>query len=112
MPGPESKSIDDVRQYLQNIAAVPLLTRESEVELAKLFEDGEREILAALTNLTKGKKKSRGRRLVDTARAPLDRAQVRHLASQVKLLLDRVAGAEARLNLAAKSMGLNAAELR
>jgi RNA polymerase primary sigma factor len=45
---PSSPTADPVRSYLHGIGAIALLTRESEVEVAKRIEDGERQVLAAL----------------------------------------------------------------
>jgi len=43
-----SSARDPVRAYLRTIAAVPLLTREQEIALAKQIEDGGRRLLAAV----------------------------------------------------------------
>jgi len=43
------RSVDPVRVYLQEVGAVPLLTREREVDLARLIERGERMILRAIS---------------------------------------------------------------
>lgn len=40
--------VDPVRLYLKEMGAVPLLSREEEVEIAKVIEKGEEEILGAL----------------------------------------------------------------
>jgi RNA polymerase primary sigma factor len=45
---PPSSSADPVRSYLRQIAAVPLLTREQEVALAKQIEEGGLRILTAV----------------------------------------------------------------
>ena len=41
----DNKGSDPVRMYLRRMSAVPLLTREGEVEIAKRIEAGEKEIL-------------------------------------------------------------------
>jgi RNA polymerase primary sigma factor len=46
---PLPKSTDPVRMYLRRMSRAPLLTRESEVEIAKRIEEGEREVLAVVT---------------------------------------------------------------
>lgn len=43
-----TRSTDPVRMYLRRMGAVPLLTREGEVEIAKRIEEGEREVLAVV----------------------------------------------------------------
>ncbi len=43
-----TKATDPVRLYLRKMGSVPLLTREGEVEIAKRFEEGNREVLAAV----------------------------------------------------------------
>jgi len=42
------KSTDPVRLYLRKMGAVPLLTREGEVEIAKRIEEGEKDVLAVV----------------------------------------------------------------
>jgi RNA polymerase primary sigma factor len=44
----DPKSNDPVRLYLKKMGAVPLLTREGEVEIAQRIEKGEREIVRAM----------------------------------------------------------------
>lgn len=44
----DPKSNDPVRLYLKKMGAVPLLTREGEVEIAQRIEKGEREIVRAI----------------------------------------------------------------
>ena len=45
---PTGESIDPVRRYLQEMSAVPLLSREDEVTIAKLVEAGEKEVRATV----------------------------------------------------------------
>src|SRR6202000_1839514 len=45
---PAAPPRDPVQTYLRQIASVPLLSREREVELAKRIEEGRRLVLAAL----------------------------------------------------------------
>src|SRR4029077_20344548 len=45
----DTKSNDPVRLYLRKMGGVSLLTREGEVEIARLIEAGEREIVRAIT---------------------------------------------------------------
>jgi len=47
--GTSEKSLDPVRVYLQEVGAVPLLTREREVGLARLIERGERSLLRLIS---------------------------------------------------------------
>lgn len=44
-----AKSSDPVRLYLRRMGAVPLLSREGEVEIAKRIEAGEKEVLSVVT---------------------------------------------------------------
>jgi RNA polymerase primary sigma factor len=44
------KAIDPVRLYLRKMGAVPLLSREGEVVIAKRIEEGEREVLRVLSD--------------------------------------------------------------
>jgi RNA polymerase primary sigma factor len=48
-PGVGEKTSDPVRVYLREMGAVPLLTREGEVEIAKRMEKGERTVRKALS---------------------------------------------------------------
>ena len=48
-PSPIDKTSDPVRMYLRDIGAVPLLTREGEVELAKRIERGKLSIIKAVS---------------------------------------------------------------
>jgi RNA polymerase primary sigma factor len=48
-PGAGEKTNDPVRVYLREMGAVPLLTREGEVEIAKRMERGERAVRKALS---------------------------------------------------------------
>ncbi len=48
-PGPPEKANDPVRSYLREMGSVPLLTRESEVALAKRFERGHLLVLKTIT---------------------------------------------------------------
>ena len=45
---PTSESADPVRMYLQEMGAVPLLSREDEVAIAKVVEAGEKEVRATV----------------------------------------------------------------
>lgn len=45
-----NKSNDPIRTYLRNMGAVPLLTREGEVEIARRIEEGENKIFEVLLN--------------------------------------------------------------
>ncbi len=47
----EKKPQDPVALYLHEIGAVPLLTREKEVEIAKRIEEGERELIDAVSSI-------------------------------------------------------------
>jgi RNA polymerase primary sigma factor len=47
----ERKPQDPVSLYLREIGAVPLLTREKEVEIAKKIEEGERELIDAVSSI-------------------------------------------------------------
>jgi RNA polymerase primary sigma factor len=47
----ERKPQDPVSLYLREIGAVPLLTREKEVEIAKKIEEGERELVDAVSSI-------------------------------------------------------------
>jgi RNA polymerase primary sigma factor len=47
----EEKPQDPVALYLREIGAVPLLTREKEVEIAKKIEEGERELVDAVSSI-------------------------------------------------------------
>ena len=47
----DRKSQDPVSLYLREIGAVPLLTREKEVEIAKKIEEGERELVDAVSSI-------------------------------------------------------------
>ena len=47
--GPDSESQDPVRLYLREMGAVPLLTRESEVAIAKRIERGQLRVMKAIT---------------------------------------------------------------
>jgi len=47
----EKKPQDPVALYLREIGAVPLLTREKEVEIAKKIEEGERELVDAVSSI-------------------------------------------------------------
>jgi RNA polymerase primary sigma factor len=47
----ERKSQDPVSLYLREIGAVPLLTREKEVEIAKKIEEGEKELVDAVSSI-------------------------------------------------------------
>ena len=47
----ERKPQDPVALYLHEIGAVPLLTREKEVEIAKKIEEGERELVDAVSSI-------------------------------------------------------------
>jgi RNA polymerase primary sigma factor len=47
----EKKPQDPVAFYLHEIGAVPLLTREKEVEIAKKIEEGERELVDAVSSI-------------------------------------------------------------
>lgn len=47
----EKKPQDPVSLYLREIGAVPLLTREKEVEIAKRIEEGERELVDAVSSI-------------------------------------------------------------
>ncbi|MGH9626688.1 MAG: sigma-70 factor domain-containing protein, partial [Bryobacteraceae bacterium] len=48
-PGSLDKSNDSVRVYLREMGMVPLLTREGEIELAKLIEHGQMAVKKALS---------------------------------------------------------------
>jgi RNA polymerase primary sigma factor len=48
---PSGESADPVRMYLQEMGAVPLLSREEEVAIAKEIEAGEKEVRAAVFGL-------------------------------------------------------------
>jgi RNA polymerase primary sigma factor len=48
-PGALEKTNDPVRIYLREMGAVPLLTREGEVDIAKRIERGQRRVLKALS---------------------------------------------------------------
>ncbi len=48
MPG---KADDPVRTYLKEMGAVPLLSREGEIEIAKRIEEGKREMAAVIFNM-------------------------------------------------------------
>jgi RNA polymerase primary sigma factor len=48
---PSSESADPVRMYLQEMGAVPLLSREEEVAIAKEIEAGEKEVRTAVFSL-------------------------------------------------------------
>ena len=47
----DRKPQDPVSLYLREIGAVPLLTREKEVEIAKKIEEGERELIDAVSSI-------------------------------------------------------------
>jgi len=44
----DSRTVDPVKLYLKEMGAVPLLSKEEEVAIAKVIEEGEREVLEAL----------------------------------------------------------------
>ena len=48
-PGPVDKTIDPVRMYLREMGAVPLLTRDGEVEIARRIERGRFAVLKILS---------------------------------------------------------------
>src|ERR1019366_702664 len=48
-PGALAKTNDPVRIYLREMGAVPLITREGEVDIAKRIERGQRRVLKALS---------------------------------------------------------------
>jgi RNA polymerase primary sigma factor len=50
-PGALEKTNDPVRIYLREMGAVPLLTREGEVDIAKRIERGQLRVLKALGSL-------------------------------------------------------------
>jgi len=49
VPGGVEQINDPVRIYLREMGAVPLLTREGEVDIAKRIERGQRRVLKALS---------------------------------------------------------------
>lgn len=72
---------DAVTTYFEQLARVPLLTREGEVELARRIEDGERQTLRAVVGSPVGMRelasvgralRERRLRLRDVTRATLD----------------------------------------
>src|SRR5712671_7524893 len=71
-PGALEKTTDPVRIYLREMGAVPLLTREGEVDIAKRIERGHLQVLKALSRspivirhvLTIGKDLRRGVRSI------------------------------------------------
>src|SRR6185503_19566074 len=48
-PGALDKTNDPVRMYLREMGAVPLLTREGEVEIAKRIERGKKAVMKVIT---------------------------------------------------------------
>jgi len=72
---------DAVTTYFEQLARVPLLTREGEVDLARRIEDGERRVLRAIVGSTLGARelaeigralRSKKLRLRDVTRATVD----------------------------------------
>jgi len=77
----EDSPSDAVTTYFEQLARVPLLTREGEVDLAKRIEDGERQALRAIVASTVGARelgvlgrllRDRKLRLRDVTRATVD----------------------------------------
>jgi RNA polymerase primary sigma factor len=80
-PAPGDSSSDAVTTYFEQLARVPLLTREGEVELAKRIEEGERHALRAIVASSVGARelgilgralRDRKVRLRDVTRATVD----------------------------------------
>src|ERR1019366_399796 len=80
-PAAGDSSSDAVTTYFEQLARVPLLTREGEVELAKRIEEGERHALRAIVASAVGARelgalgkalRDRKLRLRDVRRAPVD----------------------------------------
>ncbi len=47
------RTTDPVRMYMREMGTVELLTREGEIEIAKRIEDGLRQVLSALSSLSR-----------------------------------------------------------
>jgi RNA polymerase primary sigma factor len=93
----EDSHSDAVTTYFEQLARVPLLTREGEVELAKRIEDGERQALRAIVQSTVGARelavlgralRDRKLRLRDVTRATVDDESSVEEDGTVRLIAD------------------------
>ena len=115
-PVREDTRSDAVTSYFEQLARVPLLTREGEVDLAIRIEDGERHALRAVVDSPVGARelaaigkalRERKLRLRDVTRATIDDETGDEEESSVAAISDALerAGAVARRRVSARTRG-------